>query len=61
VPHEESWKYAQKVGPDKAKKEVVEVYDDVYGHYVGDESGKADSLHPSKDTKRPFGSLSGGK
>lgn len=53
--HEPNWKYAQKVGPDMTKKEVVEVYDDYYGRY---EDKVCDSRitapKPSFETKKPF-------
>lgn len=62
MPHQDSWKYAQQVGPEKARKEVVEVYDDNYGKYEN-EAGvkKVSSPKPAKDTKMPFGGLHGGR
>jgi hypothetical protein len=58
---EPTWKTAEKAGTDKPMKEIVEVYDEHCGHYEDHTGGKADSLRPSKNTKTPFGGLSGGK
>ena len=50
------WK---KIGPSMGTKQAIEVYDDYAGKYVDKEPALKQS--PSKNTKSPFGALTGGK
>ena len=62
MPHEPTYKYVEKTGIDKPMKQIIEVYDEHYGHYEN-EAGikKVSSPKPAHQTKSPFGGLHGGK
>lgn len=53
---------ATKTGPEKTDKEAVCAYDNEHGHYEPNiTEGSTVADRPAKDTKSPFGGLSGGK